>query len=83
MGVAFERLILFVQLYQHVLGHIVGIVPAAQIAVRHPEHRVHIPFRQRGELFVRHRGSPFVEVKGLSSIIHLRSKKRFKKAEKM
>ena len=83
MGVAFERLVLSVQLYQHVLGHIVGVVPAAQIAVCHPEHRVHIPLRQRGELFVRHRGSPFVEVKGLSSIIHLRSKKRFKKAEKM
>ena len=54
VGVIFKRLVRFVKLYQHVLGHVVGIGAGAQIAVRYPKHRVHIPLRQRGKLLFCH-----------------------------
>ena len=54
MLVALKRGVGLIELYQYVLGHVVGVRFAAQVAVSHPEYGIHIPFRRQGKLLICH-----------------------------
>ena len=47
-----------VELQQHILGHIVSVLPAAGIAVGHAKDRVHPLLRGQGKAFIGHSYAP-------------------------